>query len=299
MEFHQIRYFLVACKTLNLTRAAETCGVAVPTLTRAIRKLEEELGGELFRRERHLTHLTDLGRLMQRHLSAAQEAAETARAEAARHARAETRLRMGVISTISAAHLVRYLKALGARAPHLDLEIWESHCADVAGALERAEIDIALMTLPVYPEGFRATSLYAEPYTVAFAPGHPFEALTAVPMRALEGQDYVKRMHCEFPSNFATLGVAKPYRAVRVRYATEREDWVQSMVAAGLGITLMPEYLPLMQRIETRPLVEPAVSRTVSVVTRAGRRHTGAVAEALEAARDLRWVEIPAAARGG
>jgi DNA-binding transcriptional LysR family regulator len=64
MEMHQIRYFLAVCETLNFTRAAEQCNVTQPALTRAIQKLEEELGGLLFRRERHLTHLTDLGRLV-------------------------------------------------------------------------------------------------------------------------------------------------------------------------------------------------------------------------------------------
>ena len=58
----QIRYFLAVCETLNFTRAAEQCHVTQPALTRAVQKLEDELGGLLFRRERHLTHLTDLGR---------------------------------------------------------------------------------------------------------------------------------------------------------------------------------------------------------------------------------------------
>jgi DNA-binding MarR family transcriptional regulator len=70
MELHQIRYFLAVAETLNFNRAAERCNVSQPTLTRAIKKLEEELGGPLFRRERKLTHLTDLGRLMRPHLEA-------------------------------------------------------------------------------------------------------------------------------------------------------------------------------------------------------------------------------------
>ena len=69
MELHQVRYFLKAGETLNFTRAAEQCGVSVPSLSRAIHQLEEELGGQLFRRERHLTHLTDLGRLMLEHFT--------------------------------------------------------------------------------------------------------------------------------------------------------------------------------------------------------------------------------------
>src|SRR3569833_1550016 len=68
MEVHEIRYFLAVCRTLNFTRAAEQCNVTQPALTRAIQKLEDELGGLLFSRERGNTHLTELGRLMQPHL---------------------------------------------------------------------------------------------------------------------------------------------------------------------------------------------------------------------------------------
>ncbi len=297
MELTQIKYFLAACQTLNLTRAAEACNVAVPTLSRAISKLEEELGGQLFRRERHLTHLTDLGRLMQTHLAAAHAATDAARTEAEKYAVAETRLRIGVISTISASHLVRFLRALATRAPELDLDIWESHCADIGAALENAEIDIALMTQPDYASIFRAEALYKEPYMVAFAPGHRFEAMNAVQLAELDGEDYVKRLHCEFPSNFRKLGIDQPYKAVRVRYSTEREDWVQMMVASGLGCTLMPRYLPIMKGIELREIIDPVVTRTVSVVTRSGRRHSAAVEHALATARSLRWEDILPAAQ--
>ena len=68
MEMHQVRYFLAVCDLLNFTRAAERCNVSQPALTRAIKKLEEELDGPLFRRERNLTHLTELGRMMKPHL---------------------------------------------------------------------------------------------------------------------------------------------------------------------------------------------------------------------------------------
>src|SRR5208283_5212782 len=61
MEMHQVRYFLAVTRLLNFTRAAEECNVAQPSLTRAIKQLEEEFGQDLFRRERNLTHLTDFG----------------------------------------------------------------------------------------------------------------------------------------------------------------------------------------------------------------------------------------------
>src|SRR5258706_12596763 len=62
MELHQVRYFLILAQTLNFTRAADACNVTQPALTRAIQRLEDELGGPLLFRERNLTQLTDLGR---------------------------------------------------------------------------------------------------------------------------------------------------------------------------------------------------------------------------------------------
>ena len=84
MEMQQIRYFLTLAQTLNFTRAAEECHVTQPALTRAIQALEAELGGDLIRRERRHSHLTELGRrmlpLMQQCYDAATSAQSLARA---------------------------------------------------------------------------------------------------------------------------------------------------------------------------------------------------------------------------
>ena len=85
MEMHQIRYFLAVSEFLNFTRAAEECNVAQPSLSRAIKKLEEELGGDLFRRERGQTHLTELGRKMQPLLQQAYDSAVVAKEQAAKY----------------------------------------------------------------------------------------------------------------------------------------------------------------------------------------------------------------------
>jgi DNA-binding transcriptional LysR family regulator len=296
MEMHQIKYFLAACDTLNFTRAAGRCDVSVPSLTRAIHALEEELGGQLFRRERHLTHLTDLGRLMQQHLAQAHEATEAAQRAAAQHADADQRLKLGVVATMPARHLVGYLRALRAAAPDLELQIWEANCEELNEALLHGEIDVAISTSCVYDERLRPTPLFRERYCVAFAPGHRYGGMNAVPMREFEGEAYVKRLHCEFPSNFAKLEVAKPYQGVLVRYVGEREDWVQAMVSAGLGMTVMPEFLPILPGIETRLVIEPEVHRQISLVTVAGRPHAKPVAVAVRTARAYGWEE--AADRG-
>lgn len=295
MEIHQIRYFLTAADALNFTRAAERCNVSVPSLTRAIRLLEGELGGELFRRERHLTHLTDLGRLMQQHLSVALDATELAQQEAARRVRADTHLKMGVVSTMPSRHLVNYLRALRSAGPDVRLQIWEANCEELSDALLKGELDIGILTLPEYSDRLRPIALFRERYFVAFAKGHRYDAMETVPMREFEGEAYIKRLHCEFPSNFSRLNVAKPYQRVDTRYMSEREDWVQAMVSAGLGMTVMPEYLPIIDGIEMRLVTEPEVQRQISLVTVAGRRHTKPVAIAVRTAQTFNWEQCACA----
>src|SRR3954469_23418736 len=102
MEMSQIRYFRALCEELNFTRAAEKCNVSQPSLTRAIRLLEEEFGGPLFHRERTNTHLSELGRLVKPHLDQIFEQTQLA----ARHARElanlhRIKLTVGVMCTIA------------------------------------------------------------------------------------------------------------------------------------------------------------------------------------------------------
>ena len=290
MEMNQIRYFLKAGQTLNFTRAAEQCGVSVPSLSRGIRQLEEELGGQLFRRERHLTHLTDLGRLMLEHFSVMSRAADAAKRDAKDYtALAGSRLKLGVFASIGADVLTDYLRTLRKQAPELELHIWEANCEELEAALLGGEVDIALTSSPELDERIRMTPLFREAFYISFAPGHRFSRMNAVPMRELDGEDYVKRLHCEFPSNLARLGVAKPYDDVNVRYVGEREDWIQSLVRAGLGCAVMPENLPLLPGLEMRPLVDPEVFRQISLATVAGRPHSPPVAAAVAAAQRCSW----------
>ena len=111
MEMHQVRYFLAVARTLNFTKAADECHVAQPSLSRAIKKLEEELGGDLFRRERSLSHLTELGRTMLPVLSQCYDSAETAKSIA-------TSLKKGGASVplrLALSHTINMQLLLGAR----------------------------------------------------------------------------------------------------------------------------------------------------------------------------------------
>jgi len=85
MEMQHIRYFLALCEEQNFTRAARHCGVAQPSLTRAIKRLEKDLGGALFERSRKSTEMTALGRAMRPHFAEIARAASAARRDADRY----------------------------------------------------------------------------------------------------------------------------------------------------------------------------------------------------------------------
>mgnify|MGYP001806252420 CR=1 FL=1 len=289
MEIHQIRCFVALCQTLNFTRAAVECGITQPTLTRSIQKLEEELGGPLFRRERGLTHLTDLGRLVRPHLEAVYNSTELARQEAKSWSRAERApLRLGIMCTIGPARLVPFMKRLKLELPAVDLTLKDAPGRDLVPLLLEGELDGAILALPNLPERFDRLPLYRERYTIAFHPGHRFEAMNEVPYDALEREDYLSRLNCEYPEHFDALGQPDTV-TVNVRFASEREDWVQAMILAGLGCAVMPEFLPLLPGIATRPIVRPEISRHVHMVSVAGRRHSPALASLLGLVRRHPW----------
>jgi LysR family hydrogen peroxide-inducible transcriptional activator len=102
MEMHQVRYFLAVAQELNFSRAAEKCNVSQPSLSRAIQQLEAELGGHLFHRERHLTHLTDLGQMVRPDLETVYNAAVQAKQLSQDLSELKrVPLKLGIMSTIS------------------------------------------------------------------------------------------------------------------------------------------------------------------------------------------------------
>lgn len=277
MEMHQVRYFVALCDSLNFTRAAEQCGVAQPSLTKAIQRLEEELGGPLFARERNLTHLTDLGRLMRPHLEAVFQASEAVRLQANSFHKMESgSVRLGVMCTIGPARLVSFLKRFKGEFPSIELTLCDAPGRDIVSKLIEGEIDVALVGLPDLPDRCDATLLYSEKYVVTFYPGHRFEEMTTVPLKELNKEDYLARLNCEYSQHFDKLGIPDEAE-VNVCFQTEREDWIQAMILAGLGCAVMPEFLPMLAGIASRPLVEPEIRREIKMATIAGRRFSPAL----------------------
>lgn len=292
MEINQVRYFLTLCRELNFTRAAELCHVSQPALTKAIKNLEEELGGELFRRERGNTHLTDLGRLVKPHLEQVFSATEAAGEEARSFRKVKKApLRLGVMCTISPQMMVGFLRAVRERIPAVELVIREHAGAALIEAMMKGEMDVAIVGMPKLPTRLDAIPLYTERYGVAFAKGHRFEKMNAVPARELADENYVERSLCEYQDHWDAMNLGWDVD-VKVRFRSEREDWVQAMLAAGMGCAIIPEFMPRLADVALRLLVEPEVGRTISLATVAGRRHAPATRAVAELARSYRWESL-------
>jgi len=293
MEMHQVRYFLAVCDTLNFTRAAERCNVTQPALTRAIQKLEEELGGLLFRRERSLTHLTDLGRLMRPHLE--QVLSETATAKRAAKGFLTldgAALSLGVMCTIGPQRFMGFLAEFRARHPGIELTLTESVPPRLVELLMEGKLDVAVMAQPgPFEERFDVRPLYRERFVIAFPAGHRFEARNALSVADVDGENYLSRINCEYRDVLAELCAERGATVHRV-YRSEREDWIQTMVAAGLGLCFMPEYSASHPGIVSRRVVDPAVEREVSLVTVAGRRFSPSVAAFVDAMRRYEWGRV-------
>jgi DNA-binding transcriptional LysR family regulator len=290
MEMHQIRYFLAVCETLNFTRAAEQCHVSQPALTRAVQKLEEEFGGLLFRRERSLTHLTDLGRLVRPQLEQIWQQSEAAKTTAKSFLKLENApLNLGVMCTIGPMRGIGFVTDFWRSNQGIEITLREGVPEKLSQLLREGEIDLAVMAqAEPFEERFVARPLYRERFLVAFPPGHRFAGQNGVRMKDADGESYLLRINCEFKDHLRSLREA---RGVELRhvYRSEREDWIQTMVMAGIGIAFLPEYSVLLSGLQTRPLVDPEVAREVSLVTVAGRRFSPAVAAFVRAITAYPW----------
>jgi DNA-binding transcriptional LysR family regulator len=294
MEVHQVRYFLAVCETLNFTRAAENCNVSQPALTRAVHKLEEELGGLLLRRENSLTHLTDFGRLVRPHLEQMIADAEAAKSTAMHFLRMDNApVNLGVMCSIGPIRFMSFLAEFRATHPGCDVTLVEGVPGRLAELLLDGELDLAVMAQPQpFTDRLEVRSLYRERFCVAFPMGHRFREKNQVCVADVAGETYLARINCEYQDHVNERCREQGF-ALQVGFRSEREDWIQTMVAAGFGICFLPEFSPTIPGVLTRFVAEPEVVREVSLVSIAGRRFSPAVAAFARAIRGYRWPEAP------
>ena len=290
MELQQIRYFLSICEYGSFSRAAEACDISQPAMTAAVKKLEAEVGSPLFHREGKRLVLTKLGTMLRPHLE--QVLGETRRVEdVARKFKLlkQAPMRVGTMPTIGPSQLARFFEAFRNEHRGIEVSVHEAPVPELMRLLEAGELDVAFVSAPQGAgDVFRAEVLYRERYVVIVAPGHPFEAQKQVALEDTSGRDYVDRLACELRET--VMGVCRDRQVhLYAAFRSNREDWVQSMVLAGLGFAFMPEYSVTLAGLVSRPLVDPAVAREILAVDVRGRQRSPETRIFFEAARAFPW----------
>lgn len=279
MEMHQVHYFLAVCETGNFTRAAHAAFVSQPSLTLAIQKLEEEMGGRLFDRDRSGCRLTDLGRLVEPGFRLILDQSQSVKQEAVRFLRLrKTPLRVGLASGLGAGKLGPLVARFQKEVPSAEVEIVVEGEAHLLKRLQKGSLDLVLAALAAAPgAAFDARTLYRERYGIAFPRGHRFGSKASLSLADLQEEPYLDRLNCEMREK--VRGICADRRvALYATYRSNDEDWILHMVRGGLGIAILPEHtLPAdpgadegKGGIGFRYLEDPALEREISAVVPRG-----------------------------
>lgn len=238
LERYLIRYFLAVVDHGNFSRAAAACSVSQPTLSVGIAKLERTLGQPLFVRSNQRVELTGAGtrflvhaRRIEREFNAVLQSMEVPADLPS--------LRLGVLGSIPGALIADCVAASGPAQTHR-FELLFGSERELVAHLSRGRIDLALTLVDKGADRFLERPLLTEGYALALPAAHPLAGADAVAAEQVANEVMIVRRHCEAlsdTSRFFTERGVRPHFALR----STHDERVLQMVAAGLGITVMPE----------------------------------------------------------
>ncbi len=290
MDFNQVRYFLTLAETLNFTRAAERCYVSQPALTQGIKRLEEELGGELVRRDGRYTELTELGRGLRTHFEQLNRTRHLVRSTAKAIVSGDiAELNIGVMCTIGPRLLARMLRDFQMSHPMISLSLHDVTPDAISDLLLTGGLDAAFCSRQGAAHSrLRYIVLFNEPIVVAFPPDHPLSHFDEVPLAELAKHRYIERLHCEFRQDTHDFASERQLE-LDVVFQSEREDWIQSLIRDGSGISILPRYSLLQPELDHRPIVNPALSRSVELAMASDSEISPALERLIEESTAYPW----------
>jgi DNA-binding transcriptional LysR family regulator len=295
MEMHQVRYFLAVARELNFTRAAEECNVAQPSLTRAIRQLEGELGGDLFRRERPHAQLTELGQRMLPHLRQCYDSAMNARSLAAAIKKGEVgSLRLALSTTIDPALVTSHVVELGKLFSSLDLKLLRGSAGEVLDYLKTGEAELAIAG-PIEEDWDRLDrwTLFTEGFHLGLHAEHALAQAPTATLDDLRQERLMIRTYCESTQDLLELLRSRDFDVARFHEVSAESDMF-SLLQAGFGVAFVPHSTqapPSLKRIE---IADIDIQRTVYLYGVAGRQRTAVAGAMMKMLRAYDWSEAAA-----
>lgn len=285
MTLTDLRYLVALARERHFGRAAERCHVSQPTLSVAIKKVEEELGVQLFERSATEVKITSVGRrIVQQAEKVLVEAALIPEIAAAGKDPLSGPLRIGAIYTIGPYLLPRLIPRMREHAPRMPLVIQENFTHVLVEQLKRGELDVVILSLPFEEAGVVAQPLYDEPFRVLLPAGHPWASAPFIEADKL-ADDQLLLLGAGNCFRDQVLEVCPQCRNVGGLQRTlegSSLETIRHMVASGLGVTILPssaadelqENNPL---VAVRPFADPEPTRRVALAWRVTYPRSGAI----------------------
>jgi LysR family hydrogen peroxide-inducible transcriptional activator len=246
----ELRYIVAVARARHFGRAAEACFVSQPTLSVAVKKLEEELGVTLFERGPGEVTVTPAGqKIVEQAQRVLEEAARVKELAAAGRDPLAGPLRLGAIYTIGPYLLPKLIPILRRTAPAMQLHIQENFTHRLAEMLKNGEVDVILVALPFAEPGIEVRPVYDEPFVVAVPKGHPWEGRKRVSSEELtrEALLLLGEGHCfrdQVLEFCHTVRQREREGGSRSPIARTLEggslETIRQMVASGVGVTVLP-----------------------------------------------------------
>jgi len=247
LTLSELKYTVALARERHFGRAAEACFVSQPTLSVAVKKLEDELGVALFERGKTEVSITPVGMRVVEQAQLVLEAAEGIRQTA--HSQADQLhgpLRLGAIYTIGPYLLPQLIPELHEAAPQMPLMIEENYTAELRRSLKQGDLDAILVSLPFEEPGVVTLPLYEEPFVAVLPAAHPLGARKTIALDDLaqEGLLLLGPGNCfrdqvlESCSNCGRTVSGDPERPLSL--AGSSLETIRQMVASGMGVTVLP-----------------------------------------------------------
>ncbi len=274
MTLTELRYIVAVAREKHFGRAAEACFVSQPTLSVAIKKLEEELDVKLFERGANEVSVTPLGEEIVRQAQSVIEQAAGIK-EIAKRGKDPVSgpLRLGVIYTIGPYLLPDLVREAIDRVPQMPLVLQENFTVKLLEMLRTGELDAAILAEPFPETGFAIAALYDEPFMVAVPTSHPLARRASISAEELKHETMLLlgTGHC-FRDH--VLDVCPEYarfssdaEGIRKSFEGSSLETIKYMVASGMGVTVVPllsvpkdpqphvTYVPFSGSVPTRRVV--------------------------------------------
>jgi DNA-binding transcriptional LysR family regulator len=292
MEMHQVRYFLALSNTLNFTRAAEECNVTQPALTRSIKQLEDELGGELIRRERNHSHLTELGRRMLPLLQQCYEAANSAKtlAKAVRGSEVAP-LAVTISNSVNIELAMPAFAELFRAYSGIQLRIRRGSPQMVIEALKAGDVEVAIAgQLDEDWDRLDRWPLFTEEIELAVSRDHRMgrDGVEKVGLGELTNEPLVHRVACEFAEELLRC-LASGGMSAKTTHEVETDQDLLALLEAGGGIGFVSTTSPRSPATRRVRLSDLVLSRVVAVYGVAGRQRSPAATTLLNLLRSTDW----------